>query len=248
MVCWVYSDVRLHHQVLPGLIISRTRLPHRVLHQLLLVRSLVFLDARVWCPLLPQSAWDITVYSIILISFSRSTPPTSSPPTSTVISFPEKTAHSTSRADFSTTSITSSIPTSTKSAISSNSDYNYLSTVHSLLLNTLPPTSTHTITNPDQHQTTFSLLSVAPTAAPSAPPLPSGLPTSILAQPVLDPRTLPSSDVMISILLNDSLNWDFVARNPDSQGQIFLILPQIIATALVIDGMFLNTVFGNTPT
>lgn len=114
----------------------------------------------------------------------------------------------------------------------------YLTSLSSLLLNSALPTTSYTGSNPDQVPTTYSLLSVAPTAAPSAPPLPSGLPRVILPQPVLDTSSLPSSDSMINILFNASLNWEFVAENADSPGQLFSNFPSVIATALGIDGMF----------
>ncbi|KAG9315551.1 hypothetical protein JVU11DRAFT_3172 [Chiua virens] len=120
------------------------------------------------------------------------------------------------------------------SSISSNSNYNYLSTVSSLLLNSASPTTSETLVNPDQPVTTLSLLTVAPSAAPTAAPLPSGLPRVILPQPELDVNTLPTSDSMINILFDGSLNWDFVATNADSPGQIFEYFPSVIATALGI--------------
>ncbi|KIJ14908.1 hypothetical protein PAXINDRAFT_155811 [Paxillus involutus ATCC 200175] len=92
------------------------------------------------------------------------------------------------------------------------------------------------MSNPDQVPTTLSLASAAPTSAPSAAPLPSGLPMVILPQPQLDLNTVPTSDVLINILFNASLNWEWVAaQNADSPGQIFEYFPQVIATALNID-------------
>ncbi|KAF8552749.1 hypothetical protein OG21DRAFT_1415494, partial [Imleria badia] len=116
----------------------------------------------------------------------------------------------------------------------SNSNYNYLSTVSSLLLNTALPTPTQTVSNPDQAATTYSFLSAPPAAAPTAPPLPSNLPRVILPQPPLDISSVSSSDTMINVLFNDSLNWQFVAGNADSPGQIFEYFPSVIATALDI--------------
>ncbi|KAF8133413.1 hypothetical protein EV363DRAFT_1295561 [Boletus edulis] len=76
------------------------------------------------------------------------------------------------------------------------------------------------------------MLSAPPTASPTQALLPSGLPRVILPQPQLDINSLPTSDTMISILFNDSLNWQFVAGNADSPGQIFEYFPTVIATAL----------------
>ncbi|KAF9220473.1 hypothetical protein BS17DRAFT_683655, partial [Gyrodon lividus] len=119
---------------------------------------------------------------------------------------------------------------------SSNSNYNYLSTISSLLLNTVVPTVTPTVSNPDQAPTTLSLALSAPTSPPSAPPLPSGLPGVILPQPQLDIDNVPTSDVLINVLFNASLNWEWVAaENADSPGQIFEYFPQVIATPLGID-------------
>lgn len=180
------------------------------------------------------------------ISASR----TSSLPTSTVISFPvTSTSATTSYTVSSSATATSSFtPTTTSSSpTSSNSNYNYLSTFSSLLLNSASPTVSQTNSNPDQAPTTYSLLSVVPTAAPSAPPLPSGLPRYILPQPVLDVNSLPTSDTLINVLFNDSLNWAFVAGNADSAGQIFEYFPTVIATALAIDGMFFQRVLDHPP-
>ncbi|KAH7885129.1 hypothetical protein F5I97DRAFT_1810652 [Phlebopus sp. FC_14] len=127
-------------------------------------------------------------------------------------------------------------PITTRAATtSSNSNYNYLSTVSSLLLNSATPTATPTVSDPDQAMTTISTASAAPTLAPSAAPLPSGLPMVILPQPQLNVSALPIDDAFINILFNASLNWEWVAENVDSPGQIFEYFPGVIATALSID-------------
>ena len=162
-----------------------------------------------------------------------------SPTTSTVISFPQ-TITATTRP----TATPSLPPTATTSSpTNTNSNYNYLTTLSALLLNTASPTTASpTISNPDQAPTTISLLSVAPTAVPTAPPLPSGLPQMILPNPPLDVNSLPSTLTMINILFNASLNWEFVAQNADSPGQIFEYFPTVIATALGIDGTSFKSV------
>lgn len=88
---------------------------------------------------------------------------------------------------------------------------------------------------------------MAPTASPTAAPLPSGLPGVILPQPQLDVNSLPTSDTMINILFNDSLNWEFVAGNAESPGQIFEYFPTVIATALGMDGTSFNPVPDRPP-
>ncbi|KIJ60278.1 hypothetical protein HYDPIDRAFT_170313 [Hydnomerulius pinastri MD-312] len=79
------------------------------------------------------------------------------------------------------------------------------------------------------------MASAAPTLAPSAAPLPSGLPRVILPQPQLNTTALPTSDSLINVLFNASLNWEWVAENVDPPGQIFEYFPQVIATALGIE-------------
>lgn len=159
-------------------------------------------------------------------------------PTSTVISFPTTAIPSPTVSPNTTTTSSFTSTTTSGSSTSSNSNYAYVTSFSSLLLNSALPTVSHTISAPDQPTTTLSLLSVAPSAAPSAPPLPSGLPRVILPQPTLDVNSLPTNDTLISVLFNASLNWAFVATNADSEGQIFAYFPQVIATALGIDGMF----------
>ncbi|KIM66953.1 hypothetical protein SCLCIDRAFT_264714 [Scleroderma citrinum Foug A] len=113
-----------------------------------------------------------------------------------------------------------------------NTNYNFLTSVQSLLLDTQTPTSTLQMTNPDQAATTQPLSSGALTSTPSAAPLPSGLPSVILPQPQLNLSLVPTDYVLINILFNNSLNWEFVATNADSPGQIFAYFPDVIATAL----------------
>lgn len=123
----------------------------------------------------------------------------------------------------------------------------YLSSVSSLLLNTASPTTSPSVSNPDQPASTVPLLTVAPAASPTAPPLPSGLPRVILPQPQLDVNNLPTSDTMINVLFNDSLNWEFVAGNDDSPGQIFEYFPTVIATALGIGGTSYKSLTDRSP-
>lgn len=163
-----------------------------------------------------------------------------------MISFPQSGTTTTGQTASETHSFTKSI-TPPPTSMPSNSNFNYLTTVSTLLLNTASPTPSVTVSNPDQPATTLSLLSVPPAAAPTAPPLPNDLPRVILPQPALDISSVPNSDTMINVLFNDSLNWPFVARNADSPGQIFEYFPTVIATALNINGMSFKPVLDCSP-
>jgi len=120
----------------------------------------------------------------------------------------------------------------------SNTDYQFLSTVSSLLINTATSTSSATPTNsnPDVPATTLSLASAPPTSQPTAAALPTYLPLVIVPQTQLNIQDVPTSDTLISVLFNQSLNWEWVATNLDTPGQIFEYFPEVIATALGIDG------------
>ncbi|KAI6030815.1 hypothetical protein F5J12DRAFT_803148 [Pisolithus orientalis] len=123
-----------------------------------------------------------------------------------------------------------------------NTNYMYLTSVTSLLLDTPTHTSTLQLTNPDQAATTLTIASAAPTSSPSTPPLPSGLPSVILPQPQLNLSLVPTDYTLINVLFNQSLNWEWVATNADSPGQIFEYFPEVIATALGIGGRHLALV------
>lgn len=56
-----------------------------------------------------------------------------------------------------------------------------------------------------------------------------------MPQPTLNVQNVPTTDTLISVLFNQSLNWEWVVANSDTQGQIFEYFPSIIATALGID-------------
>lgn len=157
-----------------------------------------------------------------------------------MISFPTSSTATTGRTVSSSTTATASHTTTatSSSSTSSNSNYAYLSTVSSLLLNSASPTTSLTLSNPSQPPTSVSLLSAAPTASPSAPALPAGLPEAILPSPPLNLTAVPSNFTMINLLFNMSLSWEFVASHADSQGQIFEYTPEIISTALGVGGMF----------
>ncbi|KAI6129694.1 hypothetical protein EDD16DRAFT_1471138 [Pisolithus croceorrhizus] len=111
----------------------------------------------------------------------------------------------------------------------------YLTSVTSLLLDTATRTSTVFLSNPDQAATTLTVASAASTSSPSAAPLPSGLPSVILPQPQLNLSLVPTDYTLINVLFNRSLNWEWVATNADSPGQIFEYFPQVVATALGIE-------------
>jgi hypothetical protein len=90
-----------------------------------------------------------------------------------------------------------------------------------------------TLNNPDAPLTTMSLpaASVSPTGPVSVAPLPSGLPARIYPPVDLSAAQLSGSS-LINLLLLKELSWDFVAKNSESQGQIFLWCPVALATAL----------------
>ncbi|EGO23688.1 hypothetical protein SERLADRAFT_469886 [Serpula lacrymans var. lacrymans S7.9] len=130
------------------------------------------------------------------------------------------------------------ISSSTSPTQTSNSIYNYLTTVSSLEINNSPTTTRtqSTLTNPDQATTTLTAGSIAPSSAPSIAPLPSNLPRIILPPgQQYNQSTVPAGYSLISVLFNQSLNWQWVAQNADTSGQIFEYFPQVIATALGID-------------
>lgn len=80
----------------------------------------------------------------------------------------------------------------------------------------------------------MTLATGAMTAAPSVAPLPTGIPARIYPADQ-GPSTAPSGFTLISILFNQSLNWQFEATNPDSSNQIFAYFPGVIANALGIN-------------
>ncbi|KAG0704771.1 hypothetical protein DFH29DRAFT_981268 [Suillus ampliporus] len=129
---------------------------------------------------------------------------------------------------------TSTVSSSTHMPTTTNSNYQYLSTISSLLINPTTSTAAPTNSNPDVPTTTLSLASAAPTSQPSAAPFPN-IPQFIEPQPRLNIQDVPTSDVMVSVLFDQSLNWEWVVSNSDTQGQIFEYFPQVIATALGID-------------
>jgi hypothetical protein len=68
-----------------------------------------------------------------------------------------------------------------------------------------------------------------------------------MPRPTLNVQNVPTTDTLISVLFNQSLNWEWVATNSDTQGQIFEYFPSIIATALGIDGnVLLNIAYVHT--
>lgn len=146
---------------------------------------------------------------------------TESVPGSTVISFPTATPDH----------------TATHTETVTNSNYMYLSSVSSLLLDTATTTQSPTVTNPDQAPTTLQISTVSPTSPPSTPPLPSGLPSVILPQPELDLGQVSNNYSCINIMFNQSMDWNWMARESTLQGQVFLYFPRDIATGLGIPGM-----------
>lgn len=96
------------------------------------------------------------------------------------------------------------------------------------------------LTDPDQAPTPTSFSTTrTPTAAPSIVSLPSGVPARIVpgsggVDPGVDNL---SGYTLIAILFDQGLNWETVVQNPDSPGQIFAWLPDLIQTTLSLTSM-----------
>lgn len=96
------------------------------------------------------------------------------------------------------------------------------------------------LTDPDQVPTSTSFsTSRTPTVAPSIVSLPSGVPARIVpgsggVDPGVDNL---NGYTLIAILFTLELSWETVVQNPDSPGQIFAWLPELIQTALGITSM-----------
>ncbi|KAJ8691130.1 hypothetical protein PTI98_010727 [Pleurotus ostreatus] len=171
-------------------------------------------------------------------------PDTSAPPTtvsdggatatSVIISFPSGNA--------TTGALPTSLPDQTVSdvvtSISIDSELSGILTQTALVFASLS-TSTElpTLTDPDQATTTVTPVQQSAQAdvAPTAAPLPTGMPARIYPRNGTDPTTEDLGDYsLISILFTPELNWEFVATNPLSPSQIFGYFPVILQTALVL--------------
>lgn len=132
--------------------------------------------------------------------------------------------------------VVSSTPSLSVPGQTINPQYSFL-TQPSLVFAATPTTSP-SMTNPDQASTTFSIDLASQSASPVSAPLPAGLPARIYPGVQLDPNSDLSGYTYISILFNQELNWQFEATNPDSSNQIFAYFPSTISNALGIDREF----------
>jgi hypothetical protein len=60
------------------------------------------------------------------------------------------------------------------------------------------------------------------------------MPARIYPAIQIDPNADLSGNLVISILFNQELGWQFEATNPDSSNQVFAYFPGVISTALGI--------------
>ncbi|KAF8519386.1 hypothetical protein BU17DRAFT_47879 [Hysterangium stoloniferum] len=102
------------------------------------------------------------------------------------------------------------------------------------------PSISNTLSDPDALATTTLIGVPGETASPTVPNIPPTLPTRILS-PNSPNATALQAKSLITILFLPTLNWPFVNDNAQTQGQIFLLMPSIIATALNVDVSEINT-------
>jgi len=114
------------------------------------------------------------------------------------------------------------------------SQFSFL-TASSLEITHAPSASVNpTITDPDVPQ---SMIPVSATGtAVATPTLPPNLPQQILPNPPLDmsPSNL-DGDTFVTIAFNLDLNFQFVAGDLQTQGQIFLYMPILLGSVLGVD-------------
>ncbi|KZP26278.1 hypothetical protein FIBSPDRAFT_1040829 [Athelia psychrophila] len=94
---------------------------------------------------------------------------------------------------------------------------------------------TATLTNPDQASTAFTVVCTFGTAAPTAPALPSGMPTQIHPGSQIASNTDLNGYTPIVILFDLDLSWQFETSSSDAPNQMFAYMPAVIAGALGID-------------
>ncbi|KAI0064185.1 hypothetical protein BV25DRAFT_1801256 [Artomyces pyxidatus] len=120
-------------------------------------------------------------------------------------------------------------PTSTFTPIA-NTQLSYV-TATSLLFSAIPTTSlTASLSDPDAPATTVSIPTVTSGAQVTQAPLPSNLPARIY--PPGDAPDPTTDMTLISVLFDQGLPWSFVAGNTESQGQLMILLPQLVMSAL----------------
>ncbi|KAF9809588.1 hypothetical protein IEO21_07359 [Rhodonia placenta] len=160
---------------------------------------------------------------------------------SVIISFPSSASSSSSFSFSSLSTITSSSASFSKftATPSFESQFSYV-TESTLILasptSTFSSSSVSSQTNPDQPTSTFSFASqsVSATASPTAAPLPTWLPTTIVPPTQLDIAEIPNNYTAVNILFQNTLNWALVANNTESSGQIFEWMPTLVASSLGI--------------
>jgi hypothetical protein len=113
--------------------------------------------------------------------------------------------------------------------------YSYVTQTSLLAAPVQSPSVPITLDNPDAPITTLSLIapSNSPTGPVSVAPLPSDLPARIYPRERLDETQL-NGESLVALLLDLHLSWQFVVENSQSQGQLFLWTPGVLATALGI--------------
>lgn len=113
--------------------------------------------------------------------------------------------------------------------------FSFILTESSLALSSIPTTTSQpTLTDPDQATTTVNPTDAAAATTLTVAPLPTGVPARIYPQDQINSATDLQGYTLISILLNQELNWPFVVNNQVSSSQIFAYFPVIISTALGI--------------
>ena len=95
------------------------------------------------------------------------------------------------------------------------------------------------MSDPDEPTSTTSIASsVAATATPSQPALPTNLPVRIYPSEQADPQQIDGEHTLVSLLFKPALNWLTVANNTQSSAQIFTWMPSVVQYALNLSCMY----------
>lgn len=133
------------------------------------------------------------------------------------------------------TSVTDTATSTTVSDPPLSSQFSFLtqrSLVFTSVSSTVDPATT-TLTNADEATSTASLVGVSETSSATEAALPSGLPERIYpAEGGVDASTDLTGYTAISILFDNSLNWNFVAGNTIAAGQMLAYTPIAVMNAL----------------
>ncbi|THU93673.1 hypothetical protein K435DRAFT_669818, partial [Dendrothele bispora CBS 962.96] len=164
--------------------------------------------------------------STILVSATASGNATATSSAGISITFPTASQS----VSFTTAVIPSSVTTTTVVSIPAN--FSFLT--ESTLIFTSVPTSSPSLTNPDEPTLTptFSSQAASASAPVSTPALPANLPTRISPPQPLDFNQNLEGYSLISILFNQQLNWKFVTENQAASSQIIVFMPAILQSAL----------------